>query len=53
MFLSVEDEPEGLLLIFSADTHFFPPAHFEALTRGIEDVAIQAAFDPATPTNVA
>lgn len=52
MFLNIEDEPEGLLLIVSADTHYFPPAHFEALARGIEAVAIEAALDPAAPTKV-
>ena len=52
MFLTIEDEPDGLLLIISADTHFFPPAHFEALTRGIEDVAVEAALDPTAPTKV-
>jgi hypothetical protein len=53
MFLTVEDEPEGILLIISADTYHFPPAQFETLVRGIEDVAIEAAFDPAAPTKVA
>lgn len=53
MFLSVEDEPEGLLLAFSADTRYFPPKHFEALVRGIEDIAIEAAFDAVAPTKVA
>lgn len=52
LFLTIEDEPDGLLLIIAADTHYFPPAHVEALARGIEDIAIEAALDPATPTNV-
>jgi len=53
MFLSVEDEPEGLLVGLAADTHFFPPAHFKALVRGMQDVAIEAALDPTAPTKVA
>lgn len=52
MFLNVEDEPEGILLGFSADTHHFPPAQFEVLLRGIEDLAVEAALDPAAPTGV-
>lgn len=52
MFLNVEDEPEGILLGFTADTRHFPPARFETLVRGIEDLAIEAALDPAVPTGV-
>ena len=52
LFLNIEDEPDGLLLVVSADTHYFPPAHFESLARGIEEVAIEAAVDPAAPTKV-
>lgn len=53
MFLTVEEEPEGIRLEFTADTHHFAPAQFEPLVRGIEDLAIEAAFDPAAPTRVA
>jgi hypothetical protein len=52
LFLNVEDEPEGILLSFSADTHHFPPAWFEPLLRDIEDLAVEAALDPAAPTGV-
>ncbi len=52
MFLTVEDEPDGILLRFAADTHHFPPALFEALLRGIENLAVRAALDPAATTGV-
>lgn len=50
MFLTIEDELEGILLNLSADTHHFPPAQFEPLLRGIEDLAIEAAVDSAART---
>jgi hypothetical protein len=53
MFLTVDEDAEGILLSFSADTHHFPPALFEAQVRGIEDLAIEAALDPAALTGVA
>jgi hypothetical protein len=53
MFLNVEDEPDGILLTFTADTHHFPPSRFEPLLRAVEALATDAAGDPATPTGVA
>lgn len=53
MFLNVEDEPDGVLLSFTADTHHFPPARFEPLLRDVEALAAEAAGDPAAPTGVA
>ncbi|MFI0896599.1 condensation domain-containing protein [Streptomyces sp. NPDC020983] len=53
MFLTVEDAPEGIVLGFGADTHHFPPALFEPLLRGIEDLAVEAALDPTAPTGAA
>ncbi|MFC8449040.1 condensation domain-containing protein [Kitasatospora sp. NPDC057223] len=53
LFLNVEEEPEGILLSFTADTRHFPPARFETLLRSVEDLAVGAALDPAAPTGVA
>jgi hypothetical protein len=53
VFLNVEDEPDGILLTFTADTHHFPPSRFEPLLRTVEALATDAAGDPATPTGVA
>lgn len=52
LFLTVEEDAEGIVLAFGADTHHFPPALFEPLLRGIEDLAVEAALDPAAPTRV-
>ncbi|WP_225850505.1 condensation domain-containing protein [Streptomyces sp. HPF1205] len=52
LFLTVEEEPEGIVLGFAADTHHFPPGRFETLLRDIEDLAVEAALDPAAPTGV-
>jgi hypothetical protein len=53
LFLNVEEESEGILLSFTADTRHFPPARFETLLRSVEDLAVEAALDPAAPTGVA
>ncbi|RKE23364.1 condensation domain-containing protein [Streptomyces sp. TLI_171] len=43
-----EDRPGGLLVEVLTDTRHFSAADAEALLRGIEAVAVEAALDPAT-----
>jgi hypothetical protein len=52
LFLHLDDTPEHILLTVCVDTHFMSPAAAEALVRGMETLAVQAAADPATPTGV-
>ncbi|MFC1433741.1 condensation domain-containing protein [Streptacidiphilus sp. N1-3] len=49
LFVSVDDAPDGLLIEIHFDTHFFSPADTEALARGMEAIAVEAALDPALP----
>jgi condensation domain-containing protein len=48
----VDDDPDTLGLTVSADTRCLPPQCMEALTRAIEQIAVDAATHPATPTLV-
>jgi hypothetical protein len=50
LFVSVDDAPGSLLIEIHMDTHFLSPADAEALARGMEAVAVEAAVDPALPT---
>jgi hypothetical protein len=52
LFLHIDDTPEHIQLTVCIDTHFMGPVAAEALVRGMETLAIQAAADPATPTGV-
>lgn len=52
LMLHIEDAPEGIMLIVSADTHYVSPADNEGLARDMEAIAIEALFDPAAPTLV-
>jgi hypothetical protein len=53
MFVHIDDLPDGVLLTICADTGYFGSTDIEALGRGMEAVAAEAAFDPAAPTRVA
>ena len=35
-----------------ADTRYLPPDDMEAFARMMEEITVQAAFDPAVPTGV-
>jgi Condensation domain len=52
-FITVEDEHEAIRLQVIFDMACFTEAEVEALLRGVEEVAVEAAFDPAVPTRVA
>jgi hypothetical protein len=51
-FITVEDRKETIDLQVIFDMACFTEADVEALLRGVEAVAIEAALDPAVPTRV-
>lgn len=51
-WISVFDYPETIWLQVIFDMACFSEAEAEAVMRGVEEVAIEAAFDPAAPTRV-
>jgi hypothetical protein len=50
--VAVEDRPATVDLSVSVDTQYLPPDALAALLRELQAVAVEAAFDPATPTRV-
>jgi hypothetical protein len=52
LIVHVDDIPGAVRLVIFMDTHVISPAHAEALLRGIETAAVQAALDSATPAAV-
>ncbi|SCF00961.1 condensation domain-containing protein [Micromonospora mirobrigensis] len=52
VFITVEDQPETVYLQVIFDFACFTEAQAERLLRGVEEVAVEAAFDPDTPTRV-
>lgn len=52
LFVHIDDTDTGVMLTVCADTHYFSPAHIEALARGMEAVALETLADPAAPTRV-
>lgn len=48
----VQNQPDVLSLVLKCDLWCLPGGQAEALLRGIEEVAVAAAFDPAAPTGV-
>ena len=52
MFIHIDDVPDMIRLTLDIDTHFVSPADAEALLRGMETAAVEAALDPTTPTRV-
>ncbi|NUT45751.1 MAG: condensation protein [Saccharothrix sp.] len=53
VFINVEDRPDAVHLQMVFDTEVFTAEQAEALLRAVEEVAVEAAFDPAVPTGVA
>ncbi|KWV33159.1 condensation domain-containing protein [Micromonospora rifamycinica] len=51
-FITVEDHPDTIFLQVIFDLGCFTEAQAEALLRGVEEVAVEAAFDPTAPTRV-
>jgi hypothetical protein len=52
LIVHVDDIPGAVRLVVFMDTHVISPADAEALLRGIETAAVQAALDSATPAAV-
>jgi hypothetical protein len=52
LFLNVEDAPDALDLVLSADTRYFCEADMVTLTSGMEKVAVRTALTPTQPTGV-
>ncbi|MDQ3788282.1 MAG: hypothetical protein M3422_13700, partial [Actinomycetota bacterium] len=52
LFLRVDDPPGAVELVLSVDRRYFSRADMSALALAIEEVAVQAAIEPDTPTGV-
>jgi hypothetical protein len=52
LHLGVEDPDDAIELVLSGDERYFARADLSTLARAIEEVAVQAATDPGTPTGV-
>lgn len=52
LIVHVDDVPDAVHLIVFLDTHVISPADTEALLRGMETAALEAALDPTVPTGV-
>jgi Condensation domain len=52
MFVHVDETPAAIVLTIGAHTGYFSPDEIEALARGMEQVAVAAAADPAQDTRV-
>jgi hypothetical protein len=53
LFVLITDRPESVDLMVMVDMARFTEEQVETLLRGVEEVAIEAAFDPDVPTGVA
>jgi len=52
LYVNVDDEPDTVQLTLVCDVHHVAPEDVEAWVRGMEEVAVAAALDPATRTLV-
>lgn len=52
LFVHIEDVPDRIAALVYGDTHRVSPADLEAWVRGMEELAVTAALDPATRTGV-
>ncbi|GAA4473250.1 condensation domain-containing protein [Phytohabitans houttuyneae] len=52
MFAHIEDVPDMMAITIAGDTHYMSPGDLEAVVRGMEAVAVEAAFDPAATTGI-
>lgn len=48
----IQNQPGVLSLVLKCDLWCLPSGQVETLLRGIEEVAVEAAFDPAAPTRI-
>jgi len=52
LFLTVEDGPDAIDFVMTADTRYFTDNDIIAITAEFENVAAQTAIDPTLPTGV-
>jgi hypothetical protein len=52
LFVTVDDGPESVDYLMTADTRFFSDDDIIALAASFENVAVQTALDPTRPTGV-
>ncbi|MEV4508455.1 condensation domain-containing protein [Dactylosporangium sp. NPDC049525] len=52
LIVHIDDVPDAVQAIIFMDTHVVSPADGEALLRGMEAAAVEAALDPSAPTGV-
>jgi hypothetical protein len=52
MFTHIEDVPDAMAITIAGDTHYMSPGDLEAVVRGMEAVAVEAALDPSTSTGI-
>lgn len=52
LLVHINDVPDTIDITVQADTHHISPSDVEALLRGLEEVAVSAAFDGTVPTRV-
>jgi hypothetical protein len=52
LYVTVDDAPDPVQLTVVTDIHHVAPDDIEAFVRGMEEVAVAAALDPATRTQV-
>jgi hypothetical protein len=52
LYVNVDDEPDTVQLTLVTDVHHVSPEQVEACVRGMEELAVAAALDPATRTLV-
>jgi hypothetical protein len=51
-YLTLNNVPDTLECLMHVDTHCVPPEELERACRGLEQLIVSAAFDPATTTGV-
>lgn len=52
LYLSIDDPPGAVELVLSVDRRYFSRDDMTALALAIEEVAVQAAIEPDTPTGI-
>ncbi len=52
LYLSIDDPPDAVELVLSVDRRYFSRDEMTALALAMEEVAVQAATEPDTPTGV-
>jgi len=52
LFLGIDQIDHAVVFNLSADDRFFTAADVEAIARGMESVAVEAALDPSAPTGI-